>query len=219
MPAPRRRLQDVLARTASILPSDPDQERFYRSLSDGDADALAQFEFDLSRWEEIAVDEFREYLKRCLAILGGDQPWADLSRTPSEFDAKLQALLTDIQTCMKIVHGIPTHRPPTGNEERDAELAKLKLHNPDWTFDAVAAEYNQHHPQANVLRQTAHRAYKDHIQGRRKHLAKLVELAQSAVATQPPSEPDEDGWVTLTSADEDPDTGIKNLLYLWRTTT
>ena len=214
MPVTTRRLQQILAESALWVGDDD----LPRRLQEGDEQALAQFEALMEWWESWVGQEIREYLPRLLEELPSAEPWSVLSATPSQFNRALEAALGDIRSCMKIIYKIPTNRPASAsNAERDAELLKLKLENPEWSFDAVAADYNQRHPGANLLRQTAQRAYSNRVKQRRERLQRLAGLAQESLSSQPAPQSDEDGWITLWSADDDPDSGIRKVLELWRT--
>jgi hypothetical protein len=127
-------------------------------------------------------DILRKTLEICCDRLRSSNPWTTLAKAPSDFNAVLERHVKGIERCMKLLHGIPDHRPAE-KEARDQRLVELKSKHPDFTDGQIAVKYNSSRPKQEIdakIVQIAIARQEERTARQRKY---VVERAQAAAAT------------------------------------
>ena len=70
-----------------------------------------------------------------------DPKWLSVAKDPPEFNRRLNSVTNSIKRSMKMLYGVPNHRPP-GKTDRDKQIWLLKRRRPDLSFGQIGVKFN-----------------------------------------------------------------------------
>jgi hypothetical protein len=168
--AHQQRLCDDAVQTLCAIVDRPETDQFISSgLEYESADAFAEgsglrrfvAELGDAIVREQALRVLIKLLESCKALVY----LTFLDKSPKDFNTRTSALLDDVKTHLKMLYGIPNHRPSV-LRDRDRRLWEMKRMHPDWSWGQLARE-------ANISDGAAELGYKRHVKRERKRLEEL----------------------------------------------
>lgn len=94
--------------------------------------------------------------------------WHQLANAPKQFDKELELVFSEIRALLKLVCGIPSHRPKK-ERARDEEIWRLRHNQPPLTFGQIAQKLG-------MSPNSAERAYARYAARQKEELRRFLEL-------------------------------------------
>jgi hypothetical protein len=145
-----------------------------QAIRNGEIQALNDYHRMVNAWVEAVLTAV---LTRCAEELKASERWQKLATRPDEFTKALDRTAKGATTALKLLHGIPDHRPSV-NEKRDQELYCLKTEHAEWSFGQLALQYSQVHRNDPISDKQAERSYKQELERARHKWERILDSAR-----------------------------------------